>query len=83
MPGYGQIRWKALADAMDALLPGWYYEDKGHGRYVFCKAIRPDSVKLPKGAHGRTNPEVELGHVKKLFRFFGKLPDAKRLIEQL
>ena len=80
----GQIRWKHLTKWMDELLPGWEMKEKEHGIHVYCPALRDRAfVALPKGVHGRTNPEVPLCHVKKLFRFFGKLSGAKARIPQL
>ncbi|MDE2970959.1 MAG: hypothetical protein OXU35_01510 [Acidobacteriota bacterium] len=80
----GQIRWNQLTKWMDELLPGWEMKRKEHGIHIYCPALKPRAfVALPKGAHGRTNPEIALFHVKKLFRFFGKLPEAKARIPQL
>ena len=82
--GSGQIRWNQLTGWMDELLPGWEMKLKEHGIHIYCPALRDRAfVALPKGAHGRTNPEISLFHVKNMFRFFGKLSEAKARIPQL
>ena len=64
----------------DVLLPGWTFSDADHYRFVYFGGVR---ARLPKGAHGRKDAEIELGHIKHLFRRFGKLDEAKRTIPQL
>lgn len=51
-----------------------------HSRYVSFGGI---SFRLPKGAHGEVNPEIELGHVRSMFRQFDKSSEAKERIPQL
>ena len=80
MSSRGQIRWSKLRPHLDVLLPGWSYSDGDHFRFVYFGGVR---ARLPKGAHGRRDPEIELGHIKHFFRRFGKLDEARRAIPQL
>ena len=68
---------------MNELLPGWTTSVKEHRIHIYCKELNPGPFSLPKGAHGRTNPEIGLFHAKRMFRFFGKLSEAKARIPQL
>ena len=38
---------------------------------------------FPKGGHGKQNPEVEFGHVRRMARFFDILDCMKRFIPGL
>ena len=68
---------------MDKILPTWRWEDRNHARFVRCPEIRPDPFPFPQGGHGKHNPEIELGHVKRMFRFFRRLDEARTQIPQL
>lgn len=68
---------------MDSILPEWTYELQTHRRLIRCPALRREPFPLPRGAHGRSNPEIQLGWVKKMFRFFGRLEQARKEIPQL
>lgn len=35
---------------------------------------------LPKGAHGKANPPIQKGHVKRMARFFGIMDCAKEFL---
>lgn len=80
MASSGTIRWKKLAGHLDDLLPGWRLQITPHGRRIYFGGKK---VCLPKGPHGRSDPEIELGHVRNMFRHFGKLPEARKTIPQL
>lgn len=80
MASTGQIGWRSLKGHLDTLLPGWEEQQTTHKRLVF---FADEVFPLPKGAHGRADPEIQLGHVRKMFRFFGKLDEAKKQIPQL
>lgn len=68
---------------MDTILPDWRCELQNHRRLIRCPMLRREAFPLPKGRHGRTSPEIQLGWVKKMFRFFGRLEQARREIPQL
>lgn len=80
MTSTGTIRWKSLKLHMDAILPGCEVLEKPHCRRVHFNGMKST---LPRGAHGEANPEIELGHVRSMFRQFGKLAEAKKRIPQL
>ena len=80
MASSGQIRWKPLKKHMDNLLPGWSEQVGDHRRGV---RFGGKTSWLPLGPHGSSNPEIELGHVKKMFRHFGRLSEARQRIQQL
>ena len=59
--------WAALAEcAPDATV-----EAKLHRKWITVEGTTYRG--FPKGAHGKKNPEVEMGHVRRLARFFGIL----------
>lgn len=80
MTSSGTIRWKALKGHLNALLPGWSERMTKHSRDI---SFEGKKFRLPKGAHGAENPEIELGHVRGMFRQFGKTSEAKKRIPQL
>ena len=76
--GSGQI---ALSDV-------WAMLDecaKGHTRHLhthyysirYNKKIYPT---FPKGEHGKSNPQIEKGHIRRMARFFGVLGCAKNVL---
>lgn len=80
MPSGGLIRWRTLTAHFDVLLPGWELRVSDHRRYVMFGG---QTARLPKGAHGRSNPEIHIFQVRHLFRVFGKLDEARKRIPQL
>jgi len=53
---------------MDHCAPGSRFEQKPHNWWVYFK--RKEPAILPLGKHGaRQDPEIEMGHVKKMIRF--------------
>ncbi len=83
MASRGTIRWRKLRKHLDKILPSWTPDDRNHARFVWCPEIRPDPFHLPRGGRGERDPEIELGHVKRMFRFFGRLDEARTQIPQL
>lgn len=80
MTSTGQIRWKSSKRHLDTLLPGWREQETTHKRLVF---FADEVFPLPKGAHGRADPEIQLGQVRRMSRFFGKLDEAKKQVPRL
>ncbi len=79
MASRGQIRFRALRKHMDALLPGW---ERVEGPHRWTIHFDGATAFLPKGKHGASNPELEVGHVKHMFRLLGKLDEARKQIPQ-
>jgi len=62
---------------LDDCTPGAVIESKPHKNWV----LWGDKIwwNLPLGKHGnRQNPEIEVGHVKRMMRHFGVLDCAKK-----
>ena len=61
---------------LDACAPGHTVKEKKHRYWV----IYQETIfrGLPKGAHGKPNPEVELGHVKQLIKVLKIASDCAR-----
>jgi len=75
----------ALADVwamLEHCAPGyWKKSTDHHWRIGFDERLYPS---LPLGAHGtRKNPEIQIGHVRKMARFLGILECAKQQLPQL
>ena len=67
--------------ALNECAPGATVKTKRHKKWV---AVAGKTYRgFPRGGHGEKNPEVELGHVRKLGRFFGILDCMKRVISGL
>jgi hypothetical protein len=78
----GCISFKEIREMLDACAPGARIVPKKHRNWVLYngKTYR----NLPLGEHGaRKNPEIEIGHVRKLARHFEILPCAKSHIPNL
>jgi len=71
MGSSGQVSLKEIRKALDDCAPGAVVELKLHHYWVTYsgKTFRG----LPSGKHGKTNPEIESGVVKKMSRFLGVL----------
>lgn len=76
------MRWNEIAAMLDVCAPGWSAKPKKHRLWVYHGKLR---VMLPLGKHGssRSNPEMEVGHVRGLARHFGILDCAQRELEIL
>ncbi len=78
----GQIPWKQIQKMLGKCTDGWRFVDKTHKRWVYVDG-HPGSFKLPMGAHGSRNPEIEIGHVRGMARHFEITDCAKQQLEQL
>lgn len=67
--GSGTVRLKLIWAMLDHCLPGYERrQSKHHWRISFGGLIYRS---LPLGGHGkRKNPEIQLGHVNRLMRYF-------------
>jgi hypothetical protein len=55
---------------LDNCAPGSRMELKKHRYWVFCPG-KPIFRDLPKGDHGSSDPEIQVGKIKKMVRFLG------------
>lgn len=78
----GQIPWKKIKKMLHKCTESWWSKDKTHKRWVYVEG-KKGSFKLPLGSHGSKNPEIELGHVRGLARYFDLEACAKQHLEQL
>lgn len=82
MPSSGQVSLKDINDMLDDCAPGAVIVSKPHHNWVTWngKTYRG----LPRGKHGaRKNPEIEVGHVKRMARFLEILPCAQSRLPAL
>lgn len=83
MPSTGPLRWKEVKPLLDDLLPGWTMKTTTHSRLVRCTSIRSEWFRLPRGSHGSKVPEIRLGDLRRLLRFFGREAEGKLLFRKL
>lgn len=79
MGSAGLITLKEIIAILDDCAPGAVIESKVHKNWVLWNGrIWWD---LPLGKHGhRKNPEIQVGHVKRMMRFFDILDCAKKYL---
>lgn len=77
MGSTGLVSLKEIQNMLDECAPGAFIEHKPHKNWVHWNGRIYWG--LPLGKHGaRQNPEIEIGHVKKMARFFEILDCAKK-----
>lgn len=77
MGSTGLVSLKEIKKMIDDCAPGAVIEFKPHKTWVHWNGRTYWG--LPLGKHGaRQNPEIEIGHVKKMARFFEILDCAKK-----
>jgi hypothetical protein len=82
MPSSGTVTLKEIRGMLDACAPGARIEEKPHHNWVYWSNLAP--YRLPRGKHGkRDNPDIEIGHVKRMARYFEILDCAKKHLPQL
>lgn len=77
----GQVRLNKVWKMLRKCAPGYKREERDHNWVIRWNG--KTYYRFPQGKHGRTNPEIELGHVKSLVRLFGIQDCAKRELQQL
>jgi len=78
----GLVTFKALREMLDACAPGARIVPKEHRNWVLYNGLTFRG--LPLGEHGhRKNPEIQVGHIRKMARHLGILDCAKRHIQLL
>jgi hypothetical protein len=82
MSSSGRVSLSEIWAMLDECLPGNVRRaTKHHWRITRGKDIYPT---FPLGEHGaRKNPEIQVGHIRKMARYFGILECAKEKIELL
>ncbi len=82
MTSKGQVTLKTIREMLEACAPGARIVAKEHRNWVFYNSLTYRG--LPLGEHGaRKNPEIEIGHVRKMARHLQILDCAKRHIPNL
>lgn len=82
MGSTGTVRLKDIWAMLEHCAPGYSVRSTDHNwRVTFGPLVYPT---LPLGPHGRReNPEIELGHVRRMARFLGILECAKAFLPEL
>jgi hypothetical protein len=70
---------KEILDMLDECAPGARVVPKEHRNWVLYSGLTYRG--LPQGAHGKKNPEIQIGQVKRLARHLGILDCAKRFFQ--
>jgi hypothetical protein len=82
MVSRGQVALKEIRRMLDACAPGARILAKKHRNWVLYNGLTFRG--LPLGEHGRRDdPEIEVGHVKRMARHLGILDCAKRHLPAL
>lgn len=82
MPGRGQIPSEKNLAMLDGCAPGHTIRRKKQQHWVTYN--ERTYWRLPTGEHGSTNPDIEVGHVRKMIRHLWIDDDcARRLLPQL
>jgi hypothetical protein len=80
MASTGLVSLKEIEEMLAACAPGARIEAKVHHNWVHYNGLTYRG--LPRGAHGhRRNPEIQVGHVRKMARHLGILDCAKRHLD--
>lgn len=82
MGSFGTIALQAIWTMLENCAPGHAREPKTH--YWVIRFGDKTYPTFPLGPHGkRNNPEIQVGHVRRMARFFGILECAKDQLAQL
>jgi len=77
MTSTGLVTLKKIEALLDDCAPGAVIEEKTHHLWVHYQGTTYRG--LPRGAHGaRKNPEIQVGHVRRMARFFDIVNCAKK-----
>jgi hypothetical protein len=81
MGSFGTVALKQILEMLELCAPGHTVTKKPHHYWVrWGEKIFPA---LPLGDHGEKNPDIPIGHIKKMARTLDILPCAKRHLQQL
>ncbi len=78
MSSFGQVPLSDIFVMLKECAPGHQVVERTHHYCVYYNSLTFPS--LPKGAHGKSNPGIQKGVIKKMARFFGILDCAQRLL---
>lgn len=76
MGSFGQVPLKDVWAVLAECLPGHTITLKTHPYWIAHNNRLYAS--FPKGAHGKSNPPIDVGHVKRMARYFDILDCARR-----
>lgn len=71
----GQIALNEIWAMLETCLPG--HIRKLHTHYYSIRCVGRIYPSFPKGEHGKANPLIEKGHMRRLARFYGIMECAK------
>ena len=78
MSSFGQVSLRDIRTMLDECAPGHRIEERTHHYCVYYQdKVYPT---LPKGPHGKSNPLIQKGHIKKMARHLGILECAKSVL---
>lgn len=78
MPSKGTVRLKEIFKMLDECAPG--HEKRLADHYWHIKYKGKHYGNFPKGEHGSKNPSIQIGHIKKIVRFFDIEDCAKKFL---
>ena len=76
MGSFGQLALSDIRQMLESCAPGHTIKKQTHN-YLVCFNGR-SYPSLPLGPHGKADPQIEKGHVKRMARFFGILDCARQ-----
>ena len=77
----GQARMSKVVAMLEACADGFSINPKEHLQWVFYNG---KTSRLPKGEHGKVDPEIQKGHIKRMIRHLEiDLECAKKHLEIL
>jgi hypothetical protein len=78
MPSSGTADLKDIFKMLDVCAPEHVRKQADH--YWHIKYNGKHYSNFPKGEHGSKNPQIQIGHIRKIIRFFNIEECAKRLL---
>jgi hypothetical protein len=78
MGSFGQIPLNEIWAALEKCAPG--HTKKGSDHYYCIKYGEQTYPSFPKGEHGKSNPLIEVGHIRKMARHLGILECVKEAL---
>jgi hypothetical protein len=77
MSSFGTVTHKEVRAMLEVCAPGHVF--RAHGLHYYLVAYQGQTFpSLPRGAHGASNPDIQIGVVKQMARRLGILPCATR-----
>lgn len=80
MSSFGTVTHKEVRAMLEACAPGHVF--RAHGDHYYLVAFNGRTFpSLPRGAHGKSNPEIQIGVVKRMARLLDILACAERQLQ--